>query len=156
MGGLFGKLSSSLMSKAIIASALTTTSICLPTSAIYAQEATSFPQWDDSDKGVRLVRAGAAQASRDRLAIVVWGGTAEIQRAAYRGALDLHDEGVPLSFILGPDHDGNTDDALIDVYVLGRPGASMVVWADTPNTRTELVEGGRKMYRFLQENRARR
>ena len=82
-----------------------------------------FSTFDDRGKSVRFVQAGASEASRDKIAIVVWGGNLELQRQAYAAALDLRDQGVPLAFIIGPSFDpaNGQNYADIDIYALGAP-----------------------------------
>lgn len=81
----------------------------------------AFQTLDGSSRSVRFVQAGAAEASRDKIAIVVWGGSRELQQQAYNAALDLRDQGIPLAFIIGPDLNGYTEDANFQVYARSLP-----------------------------------
>jgi hypothetical protein len=81
----------------------------------------AFQTLDGSSRSVRFVQAGAAEASRDKIAIVVWGGNRELQQQAYNAALDLRDQGIPLAFIVGPDLNGYDVDANFQVYARGVP-----------------------------------
>ncbi|MEZ5687409.1 MAG: hypothetical protein R3E21_01190 [Caenibius sp.] len=84
----------------------------------------AFSTFNDSNRSVRFVQAGAAEASRDKIAIVIWGGNRELQQQAYNAALDLRDQGIPLAFIVGPSLDpANAQNyAHIDIYAAGLPG----------------------------------
>ena len=81
----------------------------------------SFATFNDSNRSVRFVQAGAAEASRDKIAIIVWGGNRDLQQQAYNAALDLRDQGIPLAFIVGPDLNGVDADANFQVYARGVP-----------------------------------
>lgn len=82
----------------------------------------AFQTLDGSSRSVRFVQAGAAEASRDKIAIVVWGGNRELQQQAYNAALDLRDQGIPLAFIVGPSLDpANAQNyAHVEIYAAGR------------------------------------
>ncbi|UBS31544.1 hypothetical protein LBX01_08435 [Altererythrobacter sp. N1] len=81
----------------------------------------TFQTSDARNISVRGVQAGAAEASRDKIAIIVWGGSRELQQQAYNAALDLRDQGIPLAFIVGPDLNGYTEDADFQVYARSLP-----------------------------------
>ena len=76
---------------------------------------------DRRSSTVRGTQGSAAEASRDKIAIVVWGGNRELQQQAYNAALDLRDQGIPLAFIVGPDLNGYDVDANFQVYARGVP-----------------------------------
>lgn len=80
-----------------------------------------FATFDDQDRSERFIMAGAAQASHNKIAIIVWGGNRELQQEAYNAALDLRDEGIPLAFILGPALVPLDNVASYQVYAGGRP-----------------------------------
>lgn len=63
----------------------------------------------------------AANASRDKVAIVVWGGNRTIQQEAYNAALDLIDMGIPVAYVLAPDHNSLDGDAVMQVYAASTP-----------------------------------
>ena len=81
----------------------------------------SFQTLDGSQRTSDFVRTGAAMASRDKIAIIVWGGNRDLQQQAYNAALDLRDQGIPLAFIVGPDLNGVDADANFQVYARGVP-----------------------------------
>jgi len=80
-----------------------------------------FQTLDGSQRSVDFVRTGAAMASREKIAIIVWGGNCDLQQQAYNAALDLRDQGIPLAFIVGPDLNGVDADANFQVYARGVP-----------------------------------
>ena len=80
-----------------------------------------FQTSDARNVSVRGVQAGAAEASRDKIAIIVWGGNRDLQRQALAAAYDLRDQGIPLAFIVGPDLNGVDADANFQVYARGVP-----------------------------------
>ncbi|WP_156874189.1 hypothetical protein [Sphingorhabdus lutea] len=94
----------------------------LNTSAGTAVEVeTPFVTFNDTDRSIRFVQSGAAEASRDKIAIVVFSGNRDLQREAYQAALQLRDERVPLALILGPSLDPTNSSASIQVYAEGVP-----------------------------------
>ena len=82
---------------------------------------TPFATFNDTDQSISFVEEGAAAASSDKIAIVVFSGNRELQREAYRAALQLRDEGVPLALILGPSLDPTNSSASIQVYAQSVP-----------------------------------
>lgn len=68
-------------------------------------------------------RALAADASRDKVAIIVWGGNRTIQQEAYNAARDLAGLGIPTAFVLAPDGNGFDADAFMQVYARSTPRA---------------------------------
>lgn len=110
----------------------------------------AFQTVDARTNSVRGVQAAGAEASRDKIAIIVWGGNRDLQRQAYAAALDLRDQGVPLAFIVGPDLNGYTEDANFQVYARGLPqfegdGAN-IGGANVAMVRPEVVRMGRAAY----------
>ncbi|MXO69029.1 hypothetical protein GRI72_09350 [Altererythrobacter marinus] len=100
---------------------------------------------DLSDDGARLV---AASASRDKIAIVVWGGNRTIQQEAYNAALDLVDMGIPTAFVLAPDHNGLDGDAVMQVYAASTPRADAAYGRDfADQVRPNMREAGIAAYR---------
>lgn len=108
---------------------------------------------DRRSSTVRGTQGSAAEASRDKIAIVVWGGNVEIQRQAFEAAQDLRDEGIPLAFIVGPSLDpANAQNyAHIDIYAAGRPGGgdgpSIIIGSQRADElRPMLVNEARRTY----------
>lgn len=66
-------------------------------------------------------RGLAASASRDKIAIVVWGGTMEFQQEAYNAALDLNDMGIRVAFVRAPDFDETDGGSVFQIYGQGLP-----------------------------------
>ena len=106
---------------------------------------------DRRSSTVRGTQGSAAEASRDKIAIIVWGGNRELQQQAYNAALDLRDQGIPLAFIVGPDLNGYDVDANFQVYARGAPafegnGATLGV-NHASNVRSTVVRMGQTAYR---------
>lgn len=66
-------------------------------------------------------RFTAANASRDKIAIVVWGGNRAIQQEAFFAARDLAGAGIPTAFVLAPDGNGIEADAYLEIYAASTP-----------------------------------
>lgn len=107
----------------------------------------AFATIDGRDRTVDFVRTGAAMASRDKIAIVVFSGNSDLQREAYQAALQLRDEGMPLALILGPSLDPSNSSAAIQVYARGVPvyeGYGAVIGeANISSVQPEMIEGAR-------------
>lgn len=100
---------------------------------------------DLSNDGARLV---AASASRDKIAIVVWGGNRTIQQEAYNAALDLVDMGIPTAFVLAPDGNGSDGDAYMQVYAASTPRSESTFGTEYANlVRADMREAGLVAYR---------
>ena len=110
----------------------------------------AFATFDDTDQTPDFVRTGAAMASRDKVAIVVFSGNRDLQREAYQAALQLRDEGVPLALILGPSLDPSNSSAAIQVYARSVPvyeGYGAVIGVDNiDHLRAETLRGARSAY----------
>ncbi|WP_438728237.1 hypothetical protein ACR9YC_12735 [Parasphingorhabdus sp. DH2-15] len=91
---------------------------------------------DLSLNGARFV---AANASRDKVAVVVWGGNRIIQQEAYKAALDLIDMGVPVAFVLAPDTNGLEGDAGFQIYAKSEPRFDGVVGTNNAKDLRPLV-----------------
>lgn len=74
-----------------------------------------------TDRTENDARFLAATASRDKVAIVVWGGNRALQQEAYNAARDLAGAGIPTAFVLAPDHNSLSDDAVMQVYAASTP-----------------------------------
>ncbi len=72
----------------------------------------------------------AASASRDKIAIVVWGGTRQFQQEAYNAALDLNDMGIRVAFVRAPDYDGSDGGSVFQIYGLAVPRVDGAVGFD--------------------------
>lgn len=88
--------------------------------------ATSFEQStvqyvDAQSETINDAQILAAAASRDKVAIVVWGGNQIIQQEAYNAALDLVDMGIPTAFVHAPDRNGLNGDATFQIYAASKP-----------------------------------
>jgi len=111
---------------------------------------TPFATFNDTDQTPDFVRTGAAMASRDKIAIVVFSGNRDLQREAYQAALQLRDEGVPLALILGPSLDPSNSSAAIQVYARSVPvyeGYGAVIGIDNIDmVQSETLRGARSAY----------
>lgn len=76
---------------------------------------------DAQNDAIPAARRLAAIASRDKVAIVVWGGNRAIQQEAYFAARDLAGVGIPTAFVLAPDDNGLENDAALQVYAASLP-----------------------------------
>ncbi len=83
-----------------------------------------------SDRTLNDARTIAADASHERLAIVVWGGNRALQQEAYNAALDLVDMGIEVAFVRAPDHDESASEAFMQVYARATPRAEGH-WSET-------------------------
>jgi len=78
-----------------------------------------FIKKDLSDRSKEVVQVVGQRLSKNNLTFVVYGGNRELQMAAYRVAQRLDDEGIPIAFLLAPDHDKNEDSTHVDFYTKG-------------------------------------
>ncbi|MGE4314323.1 MAG: hypothetical protein AB7E85_08665 [Pseudobdellovibrionaceae bacterium] len=107
----------------------------------------AFQTSDARNVSVRGVQAGAAEASLDKIAIVVWGGNRDLQRQAYAAALDLRDKGIPLAFIVGPSRLPSDGAVMIDIYGRGVSATQMMIGSDNISSlRTDLRQQGEIVY----------
>lgn len=91
----------------------------------------------------------AASASRNKIAIVVWGGNRVIQQEAYNAARDLVNIGIPTAFVLGPDDNGLDADAAMTIYAASLPRFDSR-WGTNyaSSIRADMREGGVEAYRM--------
>ncbi len=100
------------------------------------------------DRSINDARFIAAAASRDKVAIVVWGGNRTIQQEAYNAALDLVDMGIPTAFVLAPDHNSLDDEAVTQVYAASTPRSDGHYGTDHANlVRADMRDAGIAAYR---------
>ena len=108
---------------------LATSAFALPSAALPVLSSPAMAQTaqgklvtlDGSKRSADFVRTGAAAASQDKIAIIVWGGNRVLQQEAYNAALDLRDAGIDVAFIIGPDSNRFDVDAEFQVYARGVP-----------------------------------
>ena len=74
-----------------------------------------------SDRSINDARLAAAAATKSQVAIVVWGGTKDLQHKAYKAAADLVGEGIPAAFVIAPDHNTTPHDAVFQVFAKSIP-----------------------------------
>lgn len=100
------------------------------------------------NRTINDARTLAADASHNKVAIVVWGGNRAIQQEAYNAALDLVDMGIPTAFVLAPDENGLEGDAAMTVYAASLPRSDSR-WGTnyTDQVRADMREAGIAAYR---------
>lgn len=92
----------------------------------------------------------AASASRDKIAVVVWGGTMEFQQEAYNAALDLNDMGIRVAFVRAPDHDDTDGGSVFQIYGLAAPRVDGAVGFDNlDQLRPAIRQAGLEVHREL-------
>jgi len=103
---------------------------------------------DAQNDAIPVARRLAAVASRDKVAIVVWGGNRTIQQEAYNAARDLVGMGIPTAFVLAPDDNGLDADAAMTVYAASLPRSDSR-WGTNyaSEVRTDMREAGIEAYR---------
>tara|TARA_R110000850_G_scaffold38800_28_gene101014 strand:- start:5381 stop:5893 length:513 start_codon:yes stop_codon:yes gene_type:complete len=100
------------------------------------------------DQTLNDARTLVADASHNKVAIVVWGGNRTLQQEAYNAALDLVDMGIPTAFVLAPDHNSSEAEAVMQVYAGSRPYTDAAIGTDHANiVRTTMREAGVVAYR---------
>lgn len=115
-----------------------------------SSEPVAFATFNDTDRSVNFVKEGAAAASSDKIAIVVFSGNRKLQREAYQAALQLRDDGLPLALILGPSLDPSNSSAAIQVYARSVPvyeGYGAIIGEDNIDyLRAEMIRAARSAY----------
>ena len=100
------------------------------------------------DRTINDARTLAADASHNKVAIVVWGGNRTIQQEAYNAALDLIDMGIPTAFVLAPDHNDLDGDAVMQVYAGSTPRSDGRMGTDNAAfIRADMREAGLRAYK---------
>jgi hypothetical protein len=103
---------------------------------------------DVQNDAVPAARRLAAIASRDKVAIVIWGGNRAIQQEAYNAARDLVEMGIPTAFVLAPDHNSLDDEAVTQVYAASTPRSDGHYGTDHANlVRADMRNAGIAAYR---------
>lgn len=100
------------------------------------------------DRTINDARTAAADASHNKVAIIVWGGNRTIQAEAYKAALDLIDMGIPTAFVLAPDHNNLDGDAVMQTYAASTP-RSDAHWGlnNADKVREDMREAGIAAYK---------
>ena len=100
------------------------------------------------DRTLNDARFIVANASHNKVAIVVWGGNRTIQQEAYNAALDLIDMGIPTAFILAPDRNNLDGDAVMQVYAGSTPRSDGRMGTDNAAfIRADMREAGLRAYK---------
>lgn len=83
---------------------------------------------DARERTVNDARTLAADASVNKVAIVVWGGSRPVQQEAYFAARDLAGAGIPVAFIVAP-----------QVYAIDSIGMLEIYGGSTPRTEMGVI-----------------
>tara|TARA_R110001592_G_scaffold100311_2_gene284732 strand:- start:167 stop:646 length:480 start_codon:yes stop_codon:yes gene_type:complete len=103
---------------------------------------------DAHNRTANDARTLAADASHNKIAIVVWGGNRTIQQEAYNAARDLVGAGIPTAFVLAPDGNGSTGDAYMQVYAASTPRTEATFGTNYAHeVRADLRNAGLVAYR---------
>lgn len=103
---------------------------------------------DAQNDAIPVARRLAAVASRDKVAIIVWGGNRTIQQEAYNAARDLVGMGIPTAFVLAPDDNGLDGDAALQVYAGSLPRSDGRMGANNAQyIRADMRDAGIEAYR---------
>jgi len=84
-----------------------------------AMAGSDFLKKDLRDRSTELAQVVGQRLSADKLTFVVHGGNKKLMGAAYHVAQRLDEEGVPVAFLLAPDHDNNLKTSHVDFYSKG-------------------------------------
>lgn len=87
--------------------------------AFPAMAGKDFIKEDLRNEKREVVQLLGQRLSDDKLTLVVYGGTRNLMMAPYNVAQRLDDEGIPVAFLLAPEHDDNEDTAHVDFYTKG-------------------------------------
>ena len=94
-------------------------SMAMMTASVPAFAGKDFIKKDFREETTEVVQLLGQDLSHDKLTFVVHGGENVLLLAAYRVAQRLDDEGVPVAFLLAPDHDGIPESSHVDFYTKG-------------------------------------
>ena len=127
-------------------------SLAMMGASLPALAGTDFFKKDCRDQTTTVCQLAGEKLSHESLTFVVHGGENVLLLAAYRVAQRLDDEGVPIAFLLAPDHDGLPHTSHIDFYTKGGTDYSTIGLggAETKDTRDfeqGLYEQALKAYR---------
>lgn len=103
---------------------------------------------DAQDHTINDARILAAAASSQRVAIVVWGGDRTLQQEAYNAARDLNSMGIETAFVLAPDHNSLSGDAVMQTYADSLPRSDAHWGINNSNqVRADMRQAGLAAYR---------
>ena len=124
-------------------------SLAMMGASIPAMAGKDFLKKDYRTETTEVVQLLGQDLSHDKLTFVVHGGENVLLLAAYRVAQRLDDEGVPVAFLLAPDHDGVSGTSYVDFYTKGgtKYGALGVGGGDTSDFEQGLYEQAIAAYR---------
>ena len=94
-------------------------SLAMMGASLPALAGTDFFKKDCRDQTTTVCQLAGEKLSHESLTFVVHGGENVLLLAAYRVAQRLDDEGVPIAFLLAPDHDGLPESSYVEFYTKG-------------------------------------
>ena len=124
-------------------------SLAMMGASLPALAGTDFTKKDLRAEETEVVQLVGQRLSHENLTFVVHGGENVLLLAAYRVAQRLDDEGVPVAFLLAPDHDGLKHTSHIDFYTNGGTKYSTIAFSgeDTSDFEVGLYDQALKAYR---------
>jgi len=69
-------------------------------------------------------------ASTDRVTVIIWGGTPEMQREVFQATQEFMSNGSRVGLVIGPDRNNYAGDAEIEIYSLGHARTTWDTGAD--------------------------
>lgn len=93
-----------------------------------------FFKKDLREETTKVVELVGSSLSKDKLTFVVHGGNKKLMNAAFRTAMRLDDEGIPVAFLLAPDRDGLPQTMHIDFYGKGGTRYGATAYDNDKNT----------------------
>ena len=126
-------------------------SMAMMTASVPAFAGKDFIKKDFRDRSTTAVQLVGQELSADKLTFVVHGGENVSLLAAYRVAQRLDDEGVPIAFLLAPDHDGWPESSYVQFYTKGGTQygtiAAVGEGGDTTDFEQKMYDQALKAYR---------
>ncbi len=89
-----------------------------------------FFKKDCRAKTTEFCQIAGQRLSHDKLTFVVHGGERKLQRIAYEVAQRLDDEGVPVAFLLAPDHDEDLTSTVVEFYTQGGTKYNSMIFSE--------------------------
>ena len=116
--------------------------------ALPAMAGKDFIKEDLRTETREVVQLLGQRLSDDKLTLVVYGGTRNLMMAPYNVAQRLDDEGIPVAFLLAPEHDDNIDTAHVDFYTKGSTKYGLLAFSngDMASFEQSLYEQAMKAY----------
>lgn len=126
-------------------------SLAMMGASMPAMAGKDFLKKDYRTETTEVVQLLGQDLSHDKLTFVVHGGENVSLLAAYRVAQRLDDEGVPIAFLLAPDHDGWPESSYVQFYTKGGTQygtiAAVGEGGDTTDFEQKMYDQALKAYR---------